>query len=124
MTTFNQSKLASIATNSSRIQLDSLCFSLGDFRLLNTFDLVFDRVAGDGSFARRLMRRDFLCDFDLAGRRVFESLVQVLVLDVEFGGKLDFGVGFGIRVRRRHGGRGGGFVLFSFFFCTAAAASG
>ena len=52
MTTFNQSKLASIATNSSRIQLDSLSFSLGDFRLFNTFDLVFHRVAGDGGFAR------------------------------------------------------------------------
>ena len=75
MTTFNQSKLASIADNSSRIQLDSLSFSLGDFRLLNTFDLVFDRVAGDGSFARRLMRRDFFRDFDLAGRRVFKSFV-------------------------------------------------
>ena len=68
------------------------------------------------------MRRDFLCDFDLAGRSVLESLVQVLVLDVEFGGELDFRVcRVGIRVRRRHGGRGGGFVLFSFFFCTAAA---
>jgi hypothetical protein len=61
------------------------------------------------------MRRDSFRDFDLAGRRVSESLVQVLVLDVEFGGELDFGVWFGIRVRRRrHGGReGGGFVLFS-----------
>jgi len=58
------------------------------------------------------MRRDLFRDFDLAGRGVFDFLVQVLVLDVEFGGDLDFRVGVGIRVRRRHGGRGGGFVLF------------
>jgi hypothetical protein len=65
------------------------------------------------------MRCDFLRDFDLTGRRVFDSLVQVLVLDVEFGCELDFGVvGIGIglvmRSRRRHGGRGRGFCLMSF----------
>jgi hypothetical protein len=101
-----QSKLASIATNSSRIQLDS--FALCDFRFFNALDLVFYRVAGESGCSRRLMGRDFFRDFDLAGGGVFDFLVQVLVFDLEFGGVLDFRVGVWIGLamrRRRHGGR-------------------
>jgi hypothetical protein len=61
------------------------------------------------------MRRDFFCDFDLAGGGICDLLVQVLVLYIEFRGVLNLRVGVGLMRRRRHGGRARGFCLIASF---------
>jgi hypothetical protein len=91
------SKLASIATNSSRIHLNR--FSLCNVRHLRPFRCVLGVVARDRGLASCGVGFADVCDFHFACGVVGDFLVQVLVSDVEVGCKLDFAVG------RRHGGR-------------------
>ena len=90
------SKLASIATNSSRIHFER--FSLRNVRRFGPFRFVLGVVARNPRLVSRRVGLADVCDFDFAGRTIGDFFVQVLVLDVEFGREMDFAVG-------RHGGR-------------------
>lgn len=102
------SKLASIATNSSRIHFNR--FSLRNVRRFGPFGFVLGVVARNRSLASRRVGFADVCDFHFACGVVGDFLVKVLVLDDEVGCELDFAaVG-------RHGGRmtGNDQVLISY----------
>ena len=95
----NGSELASIAPNSSRIQLNR--FSLRNVWRFDAFRFVLGVIAGDSRLASRRVGFVHVCDFHFACRTIGDFFVQVLVLDIELGRELDFAVG-------RHDGRDDG----------------